>query len=699
MSLLSIKFNKDFQEGDTLTIVGNIFGSNNEYLFTWKKVRSQNYEIKVVETPVSLPDGLATQVEFSNAFRTDAANMFYDVLSSNAGVNIISTSPTTKFISVSTTAGAGAITYTINNDTSIPPFTVSQVSVGKSDNVLLRCIETKAIIQTSTQIDEYIYFGQNVITGSSSNSLTLALPRDTNFAITLINYIDGDNTKKQVIEYPTSINPVTINGSPSGIPHIPGSVFNVPSLSESDLGVNITNTITGATVTAISNAPDSLDLEYSLDSLTYQDSNTFTGQLNGAGNMFFKDRYGCLKRIEYEVNDIGSSNPIALISKANSIGFITEQNIDNINVFKNNYNSFDKDDFALNNYCDEILFTNKDKPKVQIKTNYSSINITLRKDNGFNQLLTATKRTNNLSRFQSLDGVVYKHSSGKLAIYFNSGKVYNENNIQSGTHNLNGNLPNFAKLGSIIEIDTLGAFIISDIILDRSIQKKAILIDSTYNGALKQLRIKSTYNVLPFEVWDFEINWQLYGNGLYDVTIEFTDPNYDDINMVSENINVSDEHFNTLHVLAYNNNSNNKDIFYKYDIKHIMRIPYLSYKGDVIDDSIIVIGDNSTNITKSNLNESDNIIFGQFPKSFMRRLSILLGLENLFINGIGYSKSGGLAIENDENVNIYSVEGTFVDNNIRYTNVDNLDLSIDSDVEDLLVPALLDLDNNNFLKL
>lgn len=699
MSVLSLNFNRDFEENETLSIGVELFGTLEVYNFVWKQVRSRNFQVKVVDTPVSLPDGLSTQVEFGNAFRTDTDPLLFEVLSSNAGINIISTSQFIRFITVDTSTSGGAITYSINNDAVVPPFSVSQVSISRNDDVLKRCTDVKAVIQTSGQIDEYIYFGQTVVTGTTSNSLTLDLPRDTPFSIELINYIDGDSSRKQIINYPTSIKPTTIEGNPSGIPHVPGSVFNIPSLSESDLGVNITNTITGATVTAVSKAPDSLDLEYSLDSLTYQDSNTFTGQLNGVGNMFFKDRYGCVKRIEYEVNNIGSSNPIALVSKANSIGFITEQNIDNINIFKNNYNSFDKDDFALNNYCENILFTNRDKPKVQFKTNYKNVTVTLRKDGDSNQILTPVKRTNNLSRFQDLEAVVYRHSSGKLAIYFNSGRVYDATGTQIGTHNLNGNLPSFAIIGSIIEIENIGAFVISNIILDRSIQKKAILIDSAYSGVIQSLRVKSTYNILPFEVWDFEINWQLYGNGLYDVTIEFTDPNYDDINMVSENIDVSDKHDDTLHILAYNNTSNNKDVFYKYDIKHIMRVPYLSYRGDVVDDSTIVIGDNSTNVTKSNLNESDNIIFGQFPKSFMRRLSILLGLENLFINGIGYSKNGGLAIENDENVNVYSIEGTFVDNNIRYNNVDNLDLSVDSDVEDLLVPSLLDLDNNNFVKL
>ena len=137
--------------------------------------------------------------------------------------------------------------------------------------------------------------------------------------------------------------------------------------------------------------------------------------------------------------------------------------------------------------------------------------------------------------------------------------------------------------------------------------------------------------------------------------------------MVSENINVDDNHEGTLAIFYSNKKDSNKDIFYKYDIKHLVRVSYIEYKRTIKDKSNLVLSDNSARLTSSELNFGLEINFGDFTPSTMERVCIALSSEDVFINGIGCSKDGGLSVEQLEGTNIYSVLGKMIFNNRRWS--------------------------------
>ena len=224
-----------------------------------------------------------------------------------------------------------------------------------------------------------------------------------------------------------------------------------------------------------------------------------------------------------------------------------------------------------------------DKFKIQIKTNYSNIDFKVRDENGTETALIPERLTANLGRRSELDGKIYTHTSGRLGIYFDTGNTYDENSNVDGTHELNGNLPDFAVKDNNIFIQDIGGYKIYDVIFDRTLQKKAILIDLQYSGGLQTKKIDCIYNSLEYEVYSVYMDWSLFAEGLHDCVVTFSDDNYDDIVMVSENIDLADIHEDVMTIFYSNDRSNNKDIFYAYDITHIIRVPYLEFFGNISD--------------------------------------------------------------------------------------------------------------------
>lgn len=664
--------------------------------FTYVPTRLGNNQIQVA-SPIPGDPGAASAINFVLYFTIDTSSGLF-VASQVGNVVTITGRAGVTFSNVQIGGGITPLELTVNtnNVSSIPEFRILDIEVSRSTTS--PCSKVLLTVTTVGDIDNYFYAGTNTPVSPGVTTLEIEHDRDLSFFAEFINHINVAGTETQLIRTPDSRNPIFINGNPSGLPIDRMPIINIPSINDSRVRINVTPTVSGGTVVVTTTGLQTLDLEYSLDNVAYQDSNTFTGQAEGNYTLYIRDQYGCVYSRQFTVTALGLAEPIFEISKANSLSFIKEQTIDNVNVFKNNTNSFDSQDFNKTLYCENTLFIPEDDITIQLKTNYQNLAITLRKENAADVTLTPIKRTSNLGRFQELDCKIYRHSSGRLAIYFENGNVYNQAGVVTGTHSLAGNLPDFAVIGNNINIINFGNFRIFDVILDRTIQKRAILVDTAYTGGIVDGRVQSIFNVLSFEIYEFEIDWSQYGVGLYDVTIVATDPNYTTVNAVSENIDVATEHPDTLAVRYYNNPGNNKDIFYKYGIRHLARVPFLSYVGSSRGETTVNDTDDSTYIVLSTLNETDEISFGEVVKSTMRRLAIALSSENLFVNGIGYSKDGGVTIENTENTNLYIVQATLIDNNTIYTNIDNLDTGVDADYSDLLIPELVNV-NGNYLKI
>ena len=451
--------------------------------------------------------------------------------------------------------------------------------------------------------------------------------------------------------------------------------YRFPFLASGMFDVNITETLNGATLSAIFNrgyqpsptALTELVFEYSLDNVNWQTSNIFSGQPSATYNFYVRDQYGVVVFKTIVVNGVDSTrDPYLFISKANALNFKEMVAWDGYQVFKNEDNTFEYQSLEQIKYCFPLLLQTNDKTKIQFKSNFTTREAILRKEDGTEVVQTITKETSNLNRFESLDAKYYQYSLDYTGVYFESGNKYDDLGFADGAYILNGNLPDLAIKGQLIEIVGEGVHEIVDLIFDPNINKKVILISSIYVGvSVIECIVKSTYDLLPFDVFEFEVDWSVHGIGLYDIVLNNSNDGSGLIIYASENISILAEHDETLAIRYYN--KNNRDIFYKFGIEHFIRVPFSGIKRGFDEEFEVSRGDLLSAMTSSKLGIVDEYIFTDLTTGFMRTLCIALSCEFLFINNVGYIKNSSLEIEQIPNTNLYEVKASLLRTNVNYS--------------------------------
>lgn len=426
----------------------------------------------------------------------------------------------------------------------------------------------------------------------------------------------------------------------------------------------------------VDNAPSAIGKEYSLNNVDWQSSPTFAGLSAQTYTLYIRDNYrgtqlGCVVSKQFTLVGTPSTDaektPIIEISKTNSIGFVNREDVDNINTFKNVTNSFSRERKFAYLYCDEILFQVGDSTRIQMKSSYDVVTATLRSEAGVETPLTVTQRTNNIGKFASMDAVVQFYQPDYAIIYFNSGFYYDELGAQLDPYNLNGNLPEFAVIGAKIEVGGLGVTEVVDIIYLDSINRKCLVVPlQVTNPRPDVVVIKAEYNILDYNIFDFDVVWNT--EGIFDIVLEFSDPLFTTVQYQSENINVAVEHPNTIPIRYFN--TNNRDIFYKYEIEHFIRVPVIAIEDFIRDEVEPNITDKNVNILRSTLNEGQTFIFEEMTRSLWTKLAIALSCEWVFINGIGYAKFEPFEIEPIQGTNLTRLKANMLLTGIGYNNID-----------------------------
>jgi hypothetical protein len=553
----------------------------------------------------------------------------------------------------------------IIENTAISAFTIDDVVY---NNAVNPCTHVETSITTSEVIAEIWLDNVKIEDANVNNPYVIELTKGIKHKFKFVNASGFE------IQYPTS-----------------SSYIKFEVLGVGNINYSVTPSVNGATLNiqyihALDLNP-ALDLEYSLNDIDWQTSNIFTGQGTGAGTIYIRDQFGCKISKNYTITDSGSRPPYLFISKANSIPFAEYQEWDDCSIHKNNDNTLAYQGLEEQKYCENVLFQLCDITTIQIKSNYDTPSAVLRHEDGTIDNLDLHKRTSNLNRYKQMDAVYYKYADGLLGLYFDAGNTYDELSIVNGTYTLNGNLPEFAILGQYININGLGIFKIFDIIVDDIINKKVIIIDYIYNGAPTSTRVESLYDLLPFEIYEFIIDWSLYNEGIYDILIDNTDSYNGTVQHVSENIWIKEKHKNTLAIKYFN--KNNRDIFYKYGIEHFIRVLYLHIERIVIEETKISIGDLTSNVTESTLNEGNKFYLDECVSSIMVRNCIALSCENLFINNDGYVKNDKLDVENIYNTNLYKIDALLFKTNISYNNNKQGQQGIDEGAIEFDIPSFI----------
>lgn len=466
------------------------------------------------------------------------------------------------------------------------------------------------------------------------------------------------------------------------------------------------------------------NLEYSLNGTTWQTSPLFTGQVDGDYTVWVKDSLGCIRTKDLTISGIKNArDKYIYISDLNSVGFSESEIWDGKQngVEKNNENTLAETDRQEFLYDEKVIYRQEDKIRIQFKSNYDYHNIIIE---GCKQTTSyepfIQKMSNNLDKYESLDAKMYSYGDGsQTAVFFDSGTVYNRFDIPIGSYELSGNLPDFAVAGNYVELigtNQSGRLVlpIRDVFYDSEIGKNILIFDFDCDSVYPvDIRTIAIYDLLPYEVYEFEVDFNSLVNGMvntvprfgaindFRIRIKCTDDLYEERNFYSnwiEIIKTNDSYdLNKYFAIHYSNN-NNRSIFYNYGIKHFIRAEVES-SNTIIDDSIeIVKGDSSTYLSESVVNHGINIKFAPVTHKVLMKLVLAISSENLFINGLGYVKSGAVETEPIENTNLHSLTCTLLRNSQNFNTFANGNAGDSEGYTTLYIPQLITTNLGGSLK-
>ncbi|WP_299525990.1 hypothetical protein [uncultured Lutibacter sp.] len=634
---------------------------------TFVTTRTANFQAEM--TPTSYPTvGEVSAIDFAYYFNLDYNGFNLYTITRLLNVVTIEANSDIFYFENFQTNNAGFISSISNFN----PSTFQFIGDATYSEATKECSTVNATF-TTTELAPKIYIN-NVLTNETNVNNPVTFP----FIRGIINYIVLENASGDTLDY---------------------TVPRIDYLTSENITIAINNYLNGATLSISVTNKIGLTLEYSLDNVNWQESNVFTGQASGTKYLYVRDQYGCVKSKEYTVTDLGTRSGFTYISNANSINFIKSEIWDGCSIFKNDENTLDCQGLQPILHKSFTLFQTCDTSTIQIKSNYEDVTAVLRDSNLNETAITVTKKSTNLNRFQSLDAKYYKYREGKLGIYFDTGNIYDENQSITGTYTLSGNLPEFAILGGLVSLEGIGVYEIVDILYDEEINKRVIIINYSYDGAISDVIVSSIYDILDYEIFEFEIDWSIFSVGYYDIVVTSTDTVIGTETHISDTIFLDTEHKKTL-AINYSNN-NNRDIFYKYGIEHFIRVPYINVVSKNKEESDINITDNSASVIESSVYSMNEFKFDVLSNRVKEKLVVSLSCENVFINGIGYVKDGSIEVSNIENTNMNEVTANMLKTNINYTtfkqgasgsNLNDVDLA-----GKLLIPQIITT-GINFIK-
>ncbi|WP_339889853.1 hypothetical protein [uncultured Flavobacterium sp.] len=547
-----------------------------------------------------------------------------------------------------------------------PAFNISSQSFSQADT--LPCQNIKLNIQTSVLATKIL--SPFAIDPNTNNPFSIDVLRGSN-PITLTLKDANDNNIIELIDVPEILSP-------------------------NNFQVQINNSPNGATVIVNNTNFSSLVFQYSLDNITWQSSNTFSGQIAGNYTVYIKDEYGCSISIDYIITVFGITEPYFYISKANSLRFANRVDFGDAANYKNDENTLSCEVDVLLPYKETQLFQTADVITTQFKSNYETNEVKVVKEDSSEDNILVTKKSNYIGNKDSKDARKYDLGNGHTAIYFLTGNIYDFNTgLTTGeTHYLNGGLPIWAKSGNYVKVDNEW-FLIEDILYDESKNAEIIVISSNYSGSDISVIAGTIYNIFDYEIYEFTIDMVDYIDQTIKVRILSSDDNFTTVTQLSEDLNIQVKQENTKSINYWNND--NTDIFYATGIKHSIRIPYHKRSGVAEESSEVHKTDTNSILLSAEIYEVDEFKFEPVTKEIWRKLMIALAHKNVIIDGVGYVKNGEFETEGPlEDTNLYVLTAKMIKTGNVFAS--QSDGTIDFNTSNSQIPGLISNGNNGYLR-
>jgi hypothetical protein len=639
-SSIQITFNDRFLLGQSITFSSSLDGGPSLiYVEEWVNLRqgmnqvTTNDEIVIVDaTPEeqALANAINSATNFFNAMVLDYGST--GLVQITRVLNIVTIralNPTIEFDNEHTDGDA---TFVISNYTGIVPVLTYEISEADTN----KCQNVKVTINSNVLINNISF--PFAVTGNTDNPIVFDHPRGSNFMF---------------------VGSVTGFGNVS-LSIVPAAVLN--SVGE----VTVVNSFNGGIITAnvINSFLLTEGIEYSLDAEVWQESNVFPGLEEGTYTVYIRDAYGCQKIVKQNLivgsaTNLLPTNPFFYISKANAIRFANRITFGDSENYKNDENTLSCEVDVEVPYKEVQLFQSADIVTTQFKSNYSNIIASVLKENGDVVNYPIIQKTNNIGLKDKRDAKIYSLGDGKTGMYFDSGNIYNfDTNAVEGTYILNGLLPDWAVIGNFFSLDN-AFYLIEDIVFDDHINAQVVVYTNFHVGGQVSVIVGSNYNRFNYEVYEFAIDMVDYIDQRIRVQLQNNDDVFPNLTHLSEEIFVKVKHQNVLEIRY--KNSTNTDVMYATGIEHKIRISYNRFGGKPEESSELHKTDTDAILLNAELYEGDEIEFEPVTKEIWKKIMIALSHEIVFINGVGYVKSGEFNTEGPlERSNLYVLKATMI---------------------------------------
>jgi len=457
--------------------------------------------------------------------------------------------------------------------------------------------------------------------------------------------------------------------------------------------VIINNSPTGANVTIYLNSATDLEIEYSLDDATWQESNSFTGLTPDNYTVYVRDQYGCKQNFSVLISEVGINSSYFKIPKSNSIRYANQIVWGDAANYKNDDNTLSFQAFAKDKrlaHKEIQLFQSADVIPTQFRSNYAENLAKVIKADLTEVPVSVIKKSNNIGLKEKRDAKIFSYDTGKTGIYFITGNIYNyDTDVVTGTHNLNGTLPDWAVEGNYIKIGA-SFYLIESIVYDDSRNSDVIVFSNPYFGTANANQIVGCiYNLKNYEVYEFEIDMVNYLDERIQVRINANDPNFQDLVNISEFIEVAVRHEQTVDIHYWN--ENNTDMFYATGIKNRIRIPIFDAVASDDEESENHKTDTNSVLLSAEFYEGDEFEFEPQTKEMHRKTKIALSHKFIFIDGVQYIKNGNFESEKLDDSNLYSLKVKMLKAGEPFINNSNNGFEFDSSSEE--IPGLIETES------
>lgn len=482
----------------------------------------------------------------------------------------------------------------------------------------------------------------------------------------------GGNDVYDVYEYPSMNQVLDDTSSPFQLQVIRGAVtlfrvtdstgveIGIPrvtapkQLSSKGIDVAISNFASGATVNISVEfiSEDILPYTYSLDDITYQSSNIFSGLPNDSYTIYVKDDFGCVKNKDFVID--GATTIPDTIFTISNINALRWSLIDSNK--KNHKNTLSCNELKRITYPFIHKFTVDDVITTQFKTNAQYINVYAIDPNAATTPLAAVQMTDNTGISAKSTCTYFDWGNGQSAVYFGVVDILNPlTDAVIETTDFGFTLPEWANtVGNLVTVDipVLGdtELPIDAIGYSEFYESFVIVFNLAYTGAAVVKDLAALYNIQPYEVYEFEADMSaLYD--FYNIVIEVgADSDNIDFRYISEKVKQftdTDRFFE----IIYFDTENRGDMVYQTGITHKLRLEgAVDYIGEQETEGYN--GDTDFFVTDNIVYDSQKFVFYRLSSEMVHKLRLMVSHPSLNINGLFYKLAEVPEVKTDINNNL-----------------------------------------------